>query len=92
MNKVDIIEALAEREGLTAKEAKDIVTLILSEFRDALQDGERIDVRGFGSFSVREYAAYTGRNPRNGERVEVAAKRLPFFKASKELKGKINAE
>lgn len=92
MNKPDLITALAAREGLTAREATDIINLILGGFRDVLQHGERIEVRGFGSFSVREYPAHTGRSPRTGERVEVAAKRLPFFKTGKKLKEKINAE
>lgn len=92
MNKPDLITALAARKGLTGREATDIINLILGGFRDVLQHGDGIEIRGFGSFSVREYAAYADRSPRTGERVEVAAKRLPFFKAGKELKEKINAE
>jgi integration host factor subunit beta len=90
MNKTDLIEALAAKEGLQEKEAYTIVNLIFDGFTDTLNKGGRIEIRGFGSFSVREYGAYTGSNPKTGKKVEVKPKRLPFFKVGKELKEWVN--
>ena len=90
MNKADLIEALAAKEGLTEKEAFTIVNMIVDGFTNTLKKGERIEVRGFGSFSVRDYGAYTGRNPKTGATTDVGAKRLPFFKVGKELKARVN--
>jgi integration host factor subunit beta len=86
MNKSDLIADLAVKETLTAKQSAEIINLIFSGFTDALKKGGRIEIRGFGSFSVRKYGAYTGRNPKTGKRAEVEAKNLPFFKVGKELK------
>jgi integration host factor subunit beta len=90
MNKSDLIEALAAKENLTERQATDIINQILKGFKDALEKGGRIEIRGFGSFSVREYKAYKGRNPRAGTNVDVRPKKLPFFKVGKEMKGKMN--
>lgn len=90
MNKADLIEALAVKEGLQEKEAHTIVNLIFDGFTDTLKKGGRIEIRGFGSFSVREYGAYTGSNPKTGRKVDVKPKRLPFFKVGKELKERVN--
>jgi integration host factor subunit beta len=90
MNKTDLIEELAVIEGVTGKEAGAIVSLIFDGFTDTLNKGERIEIRGFGSFSVRKYGAYTGRNPKTGKKTEVGPKRLPFFKVGKELKERVN--
>jgi integration host factor subunit beta len=86
MNKSDLIAALAAKEKLTEKQATDIINQILGGFKDSLQKGDRIEIRGFGSFSVREYKAYAGRNPRTGKNVDVRPKKLPFFKVGKEMK------
>jgi integration host factor subunit beta len=86
MNKADLIEELSKKEYLTEKQAAEIVNLVFDGFTETLKNGGRIEIRGFGSFSVREYKAYTGRNPRTGKIVEVKPKRLPFFKVGKELK------
>ena len=67
-----------------------LVNLMLDTMVASLQEGERIEIRGFGSFEVREYKAYEGRNPRTGEPVHVRPKRLPFFKVGKELKERVN--
>jgi len=80
MNKSDLIVALAEKKNLTGKQATEIVDLMFKGFINELKNGGRIEIRGFGSFTVRKYKAYTGRNPRNGEHVEVKPKRAPFFK------------
>ena len=76
--------------GLKDKEAAEIVNLILDGFTDTLKKGGRIEIRGFGSFSVREYGAYTGRNPKTGAKTQVGEKKLPFFKVGKELKARVN--
>ena len=90
MNKSDLIAALAAKEKLRDKQATDVIKLIFRGFTDTLREGGRIEIRGFGSFSVREYEAYTGKNPKTGSNVDVRLKKLPFFKAGKELKGKVN--
>jgi integration host factor subunit beta len=86
MNKSDLITALMVKNNLTEKQATDIINLVFDRFTKTLKDGGRIEIRGFGSFTVRQYKAYKGRNPKLGEYVEVKAKRLPFFKVGKELK------
>ena len=90
MNKSDLIEALAERRKMTQKEADLVVHLIFDGMTDALKRGERIEIRGFGSLIVKEYAPYIGRNPKTGDQVHVPAKRLPFFKVGKELKERVD--
>jgi integration host factor subunit beta len=91
MNKADLIEELSKKEDLTEKLAGEIVNLIFDGFTETLKKGGRIEIRGFGSFSVREYRPYTGRNPRTGKIVEVKPKRLPFFKVGKELKKMVDS-
>ena len=90
MNKSDLIVALSTKENLTKKNAFEIINLIFDGFLDTLKKGGRIEIRGFGSFSVREYGGYTGRNPKTGAKTEVGAKKLPFFKVGKELKKRVN--
>jgi len=89
MNKADLIEMLANKENLTDKQAKDVVNLMFKGFTNELKNGGRIEIRGFGAFSVREYKAYKGRNPKTGNNVEVKSKRLPFFKVGRELKKRV---
>jgi integration host factor subunit beta len=86
MTKSDLIAVLAAKEKLTEKTAIDTINLIFSRFADTLKKGGRIEVRGFGSFTVREYKAYTGRNPKTGGNIKVRPKKLPFFKVGKVLK------
>jgi integration host factor subunit beta len=90
MNKSDLITALSTKENLTEKNASEIINLIFNGFTDTLKKGGRIEIRGFGSFSVREYGAYTGRNPKTGAGIQVRSKKLPFFKVGKELKDRVN--
>jgi integration host factor subunit beta len=90
MNKSGLIDALSTKEGLHEKTAAEIVGMVLDGFTDALKKGGRIEIRGFGSFSVRENSGYTGRNPKTGAQAVVGAKKLPFFKAGKELKERVN--
>lgn len=90
MKKSDLISALSEKENLRGKEASEIVNLVFSGFTNALRKRERIEIRGFGSFTVREYPPYLGKNPKTGQRVEVGSKKLPYFKVGKELKEMVN--
>jgi integration host factor subunit beta len=87
MNKSDLIAALAAKEKLTEKQATEIIKLIFDGFKDTLKNGDRIEIRGFGSYSVRVYEPYRGRNPKTGKKIDVKPKRLPFFKVGRELKG-----
>ena len=91
MNKAELTLQLAERTNLTQKVAKVIVDTIFDGMRDSLIRGERIEIRGFGSFVVRDYGGYKGRNPKTGEIVNVPPKKLPFFKVGKELKERVNS-
>ncbi len=91
MTKSELIDALAERSHLTKARAELVVNCVFDAMTDALERGEGIEIRGFGSFTVRPYKPYSGRNPRTGEPVPVPAKRLPFFKVGKELKELVNA-
>jgi integration host factor subunit beta len=90
MTKSDLIDALSLKENLNEKNASEIVNMIFDGFTDALKNGGRIEIRGFGSFSMREYDAYTGRNPKTGKKVRVGAKKLPFFKVGRKLKERVN--
>lgn len=92
MNKSDLIEALAEELNLPARTSSSIISTILDAMTETLVKGENVEIRGFGSFTVREYAAYTGRNPKTGEETEVKPKKLPFFKVGKELREAVNSQ
>jgi integration host factor subunit beta len=89
MNKSELIEALAVKKGLTYKKAEELINTIFEAMTNALLTGNRIEIRGFGSFVVKEYQSYTGRNPKTGESISVKSKKLPFFKVGKELKEKV---
>jgi len=90
MNKSELVEALANENGLTYKKAEEIVNLIFDAMAETLSDGGRIEIRGFGSFVVKDYKSYMGRNPKTGEVIKVRPKRLPFFKVGKELRERVN--
>ena len=91
MTKSELIEAIAGRANLTKARAEQAVNCVFDAMTDALAKGEGIEIRGFGSFTVRPYKSYNGRNPRTGEQVVVPAKRLPYFKVGKELRELVNA-
>lgn len=91
VTKSELIERISEKLKLTNGKAEQIVNCVFDSMVKALQDGEGIEIRGFGSFTVREYKAYEGRNPRTGETVHVAPKKLPFFKVGKDLKERVNS-
>ncbi len=90
MTKSELIEAIAARGELTKARAELVVNCVFEAMTEALQKGEGIEIRGYGSFTVRPYKPYAGRNPRTGQPVPVPAKRLPFFKVGKELKELVN--
>ena len=90
MNKSELINAVAEKTKIPRNRAEDVVNLIFDSMVEAMLRGDRIEIRGLGSFVVKEYGAYTGRNPKTGESIQVKRKRLPFFKVGKELKEKVD--
>jgi len=90
MTKSNLIEALSKAEDLTKTKAEEIVNLVFSEMSNALANGERVEIRGLGSFKVKHYDGYSGRNPKTGKRIKVKPKKLPFFKCGKELKERVD--
>ena len=92
MNKSELIERLALKSGLGSLQAEDIVNLMFDKMRASLANGRRIEIRGFGSFTVKDYKSYWGRNPKTGEKIKVQPKRLPAFKVGKELRERLNGE
>ena len=91
MTKSELVSQLAERANLTQRVARIIVDAIFDGMKQSLIRGERIEIRGFGSFALRDYRGYKGRNPKNGDLVKVPPKKLPFFKVGKALKQKVNS-
>ena len=89
MNKSELIEQLAIKKNISNKRAEEIVNLVFNSMTGALTEGDRIEIRGLGSFVVKDYGTYTGRNPKTGEPITVNPKKLPFFKVGKELKARI---
>jgi len=90
MNKSELIEALADDMKLPVREAASITNTIIDTMTNALAAGDSIEIRGFGSFVVKEYGSYIGRNPKTGEKIKVAPKKLPFFKVGKDLRESVN--
>ena len=90
MTKSDLIDELSESQKLPKGRAELLVNVIFEAMEQALRRGDRIEIRGFGSFEIRTYRAYEGRNPRTGVAVSVKPKRLPFFKVGKELKERVD--
>jgi len=90
MTKSELVEAIAARAKLTKARAEHVVNLVFDAIVRALEKGEHIEIRGFGSFTLREYQGYPGRNPKTGEAVDVRPKKLPFFKVGKELRELVN--
>jgi integration host factor subunit beta len=92
VTKADLVEEVVRVTELPRKESEAIVETIFEGIIGALQGGDRIEIRGFGSFRTRQRRGRTGRNPKTGAKVEVPPKRIPFFKPSKELKDFVNSE
>lgn len=90
MNKLDLINKLKDSCSLTKQQATQVVDTFFNEMATALSNGGRVEIRGLCSFQVKECKSYTGRNPRSGEQVTVAPKKLPFFKCGLELKERVN--
>ena len=90
LTKADLVEEVARTAQLTKKQAEAIVNLVFQTIIDSLREGSKIELRGFGSFRIRNRGARLGRNPKTGERVEVPPKRIPYFKPGKELKEQLN--
>ncbi|MEA3332619.1 MAG: HU family DNA-binding protein [Pseudomonadota bacterium] len=91
MNKSELVETLSLENDLTYKKSEQIVNLIFDTMSQALIDNDRIEIRGFGSFMVKDYKAYMGRNPKTGETIKVNEKKLPFFKVGKELRERVDS-
>ena len=92
MTKADLVDQVTAIGDLTRRDGEVIVDTLFDAVIGALKSGDKIEIRGFGSFRTRQRNARTGRNPKTGEKVEVPAKRIPFFKPSKELKDFVNSE
>jgi len=90
MNKSELVKSLAQQADISQEEATMIVNIFVDSVKNTLLEGGRVEIRGFGSFKIKEYDGYAGRNPRTGETVPVRPKRLPFFRAGKELKEYLN--
>jgi integration host factor subunit beta len=86
MNRSELIEHLAIKKDISNRRAEEIVNIIFNSMTEAMVKGERIEIRGLGSFVIKDYDTYTGRNPKTGEPITVRPKKLPFFKVGKELK------
>ena len=92
MVKSELIQKLSEKGNISKTLAETVVNLIFSSMLQELKEGKSIEIRGFGSFRVRSYKGYTGRNPRTGEKVGVISKKLPFFRVGKELRVRLNSQ
>jgi integration host factor subunit beta len=90
MNKLELINTLRNEFQISKKEAAAVVDIFFNQISTALAEGDRVEIRGLCSFFVKEYQSYQGRNPRTGERVQVAPKKLPFFKCGQELKERVD--
>ena len=89
MNKSELIELVSLKKGISFKKSEEIVNTVFDSMTAAMLSGDRIEIRGFGSFVINEYKSYTGRNPKTGESIDVKPKKLPFFKVGKELKERV---
>ncbi len=92
MTKAELVEEVARTTQLTKKHAEVIVNTVFETIVDSLKDGEKIELRGFGSFRLRERGSRVGRNPKTGVRVDVPRKRIPYFKPGKQLKEQLNGD
>jgi integration host factor subunit beta len=90
MNKSELVEALSLQQDLTYKKAEEIINLMFDTMTEELIKGGRIEIRGFGSFVVKDYKSYVGRNPKTGAAIQVKTKKLPFFKVGKELRERVD--
>ena len=91
MVKSELIQNLKDRADLSRTHAEKVVDLVFDTIADTLSNGNRAEIRGFGSFSVNNYQPYIGRNPKTGAQIEVESKKLPIFRVGKQLKDKVNS-
>lgn len=92
MNKSDLILELANQSKINIKVAEEVVHLFFETISNGLEKKERAELRGFGSFSVRDYRSYMGRNPKSGQAIEVGSKRMPIFRPGKDLRVRVNGD
>ena len=92
MNKSQLIERIAKEEGITIKNAASVVNVVFDSMSDSLAKGDRVEIRGFGSFKVKSYNSYQGRNPKTGDIIQVKEKKLPYFKVGKEMKERVDSK
>ena len=93
MTKSELIEKLSEANGiLTRKDSEQIISIVFDAMTDALLDGDKVEIRGFGSFTVRSREPREARNPKSGMLVRIPAKKIPFFKTGKELRERVNCQ
>jgi len=90
MNRSELINRLKDKNELGKRESEKIITTFFDAISESLAAGDRAEIRGFGSFTVKQYKSYTGRNPKSGKLIKVSSKKLPFFKVGKELKEKVD--
>ncbi|UCG11327.1 MAG: integration host factor subunit beta [Deltaproteobacteria bacterium] len=90
MNKSQLIERVAQNEGITVKDSASVVSVVFDTITESLAKGGRVEIRGFGSFKVKDYSSYQGRNPKTGDIIQVKKKKLPYFKVGKEMKERVD--
>ncbi|ABQ25667.1 integration host factor subunit beta [Geotalea uraniireducens] len=91
MTKSELVDKLVEVNGiLSRKESEAIISIVFDSMCEALKSGEKVEIRGFGSFTIRDREAREARNPKSGEIVKIASKKTPFFKTGKELRERVN--
>jgi integration host factor subunit beta len=91
VNKSELIEELSMKLALHPKKSETIVNTVFDSIIRSLKDSQRVEIRGFGSFMIRNYKPYVGRNPKSGEKIKVRPKSLPFFKTGKDMRDRVNA-
>lgn len=90
MTKSELVMALSDQSEFSQTMAEEVVSTVFNAMSNTLRNGDRVEIRGFGSFKVKKYDGYTGRNPRTGELVDVKPKKLPFFKCGRDLKERVD--
>ena len=90
MNKSELIEELAAKTGYNPKSTDKMVRIFFDRIKAALSAGDKVEIRGFGSFTLKKYKGYIGRNPKTGETVDVKPKQLPVFRTGKDLRSRVN--
>ena len=91
MTKAELVEKVADKIQLTKKQTEAVIDILLNSITEALSEGDKVELRGFGSFRIRNRNPREGRNPKTGDTVQISAKRVPFFKAGKELREMVDS-